>query len=253
MSCEKKQKIEVDKGDKDNDGNYFWSPGWISREMPSDWASLVRSELELKYVSFIETQVAQEYRAETCFPHPNDIFNALRMTPVDSVRVVIIGQDPYHGEGQAHGLAFSVAKPDVQTPPSLVNIFKELSTSSFKRVDGSNLSSWAKQGVLLLNTTLTVRKGQANSHEKLQWSRLTNALIRELSRTKSNIVFMLWGAHAKKLRESIVQPHNHLILEAAHPSPLSAHKGFLGCGHFTKANEYITRSSRGSRVPIQWV
>jgi uracil-DNA glycosylase len=184
--------------------------------------------------------------------YPTDVFRALRLTSPDDVKVVILGQDPYHGEDrgtpQAHGLAFSVA-PNVRTPPSLRNIFKEIATSlGHEPPRHGCLDTWAKQGVLLLNTVLTVERNSAASHAKRGWEKCTDTLIHELAMRHEHLVFMLWGAHAQAKR-ALLGGKSHYVLEAPHPSPLSAHRGFLGCGHFAKANEYLVQHGR---TPIDW-
>ena len=192
-------------------------------------------------------------RENTIFPPQEEIFNALIYTPFDQVRVVILGQDPYHGVGQAHGLSFSVLE-GVKKPPSLRNIFKEIADDIHGDPtnvrQNTNLTDWADQGVLLLNTYLTVMEGKAGSHRKLGWSKLTSHLIEEVSGVNKHIVFMLWGRPAQKNKRLIQQPEKHLILESVHPSPLSARKGFFGCKHFSKANDYLVAHGRSS---IQWV
>ncbi|MFM0419042.1 uracil-DNA glycosylase [Paraburkholderia aromaticivorans] len=184
--------------------------------------------------------------------YPADVFRALRLTSPDEVKVVILGQDPYHGEDrgtpQAHGLAFSVA-PNVRTPPSLRNIFKEIAASLGHETPRHGcLDTWAKQGVLLLNTVLTVERDSAASHAKRGWEKCTDTLIHELAMRHDGLVFMLWGAHAQAKR-ALLGGKSHYVLEAPHPSPLSAHRGFLGCGHFAKANEYLAQHGR---EPIDW-
>jgi uracil-DNA glycosylase len=184
--------------------------------------------------------------------YPADVFRALRLTSPDEVKVVILGQDPYHGEDrgtpQAHGLAFSVA-PDVRTPPSLRNIFKEIAASLGHETPRHGcLDTWAKQGVLLLNTVLTVERDSAASHAKRGWEKCTDTLIHELAMRHDGLVFMLWGAHAQAKR-ALLGGKSHYVLEAPHPSPLSAHRGFLGCGHFAKANDYLAQHGR---EPIDW-
>jgi uracil-DNA glycosylase len=184
--------------------------------------------------------------------YPADVFRALRLTSPDEVKVVILGQDPYHGEDrgtpQAHGLAFSVA-PNVRTPPSLRNIFKEISASlGYETPRHGCLDTWAKQGVLLLNTVLTVESGNAASHAKRGWEKCTDTLIHELAMRHDGLVFMLWGAHAQAKR-ALLGGKSHYVLEAPHPSPLSAHRGFLGCGHFVKANDHLVEHGR---EPIDW-
>lgn len=182
------------------------------------------------------------------YPPTADLFAALRLTPLEKVRVVILGQDPYHGQGQAHGLSFSV--PDgVKLPPSLRNIYKEIAASTGTPAPASgNLTRWAKQGVLLLNTVLTVRPDAAASHQNKGWEAVTDAAIRAVSDQAEHVVFLLWGSHAQK-KKALIDTKKHLVLEAPHPSPLSAHRGFLGCGHFVKANDYL--AAKGF-APVDW-
>ena len=192
-------------------------------------------------------------KKETIYPPVENIFSALNQTSFDKVKVVIMGQDPYHAPNQANGLAFSVNK-NVKVPPSLRNIFKELQSDIGCTIpDHGDLSSWAKQGVLLLNATLTVTAGKAGSHQKKGWEIFTDNIIKTLSQNKSHIVFMLWGAYARE-KESLISNKNHLILKAAHPSPLSANNGFFRCGHFSKANEFLKKNGMEEinwQLPIQ--
>ncbi|WP_036138168.1 uracil-DNA glycosylase [Luteibacter sp. 9135] len=182
------------------------------------------------------------------FPPGPEIFNAFAHTPFDRVRVVILGQDPYHGPGQAHGLSFSV-RPGVRVPPSLQNMFKEIEDSlGIPRPDHGCLTPWADQGVLLLNAVLTVEAGQAASHQGKGWEGFTDAAIDALNREREGLVFLLWGSHAQK-KGQLIDGKRHLILRSVHPSPLSAHRGFMGCGHFAKTNAYL--ASRGE-APIDW-
>ena len=178
-----------------------------------------------------------------------DIFNALKFTSYSDCKIVILGQDPYHGEGQAHGLSFSV-KPGIKTPPSLVNIYKELSSDikGFYIPNNGYLTKWAKQGVLLLNASLTVVAGNANSHSKIGWQIFTDNIIKILNEREDPVVFLLWGNNAKKKEKYITNP-KHLVLKAAHPSPLSAHNGFFGCRHFSKANEFLEKNGV---KPVDW-
>ena len=198
------------------------------------------------------SKVALLRQEQTIYPPQDEIFNALIHTPFDQVRAVILGQDPYHGAGQAHGLSFSVLE-GVKMPPSLRNIFKEIGDdihgdrSAVRQ--NTNLTDWADQGVLLLNSYLTVIEGKAGSHRKLGWSKLTSQIIEEVSGANRHIVFMLWGKPAQKNKTLIQQPENHLILESVHPSPLSAHRGFFGCKHFSQANAYLEAHGR---PPIRW-
>jgi len=182
------------------------------------------------------------------FPRGSEYFRALDLTPLDEVQVVILGQDPYHGNGQAHGLCFSV-RPGVRIPPSLVNIYKELETDlGIPPARHGFLESWAKQGVLLLNSVLTVEESQAASHQGKGWEKFTDAVIRKVNDECDGVVFMLWGSYAQK-KAAFVDTERHLVLKSVHPSPLSAHNGFLGCRHFSKANEYLAEQGR---EPIEW-
>jgi uracil-DNA glycosylase len=192
--------------------------------------------------------VDEKAAGKRIFPKGNEWFRALDLTPLNQVRVVILGQDPYHGEGQAHGLCFSV-RPGVRTPPSLVNIYKELKSDlGIEPARHGFLEHWSKQGVLLLNSVLTVEMGQAASHQRKGWEEFTDAIIRAVNAQPAPVVFLLWGAYAQK-RAAFVDSSRHLVLKAAHPSPLSAHNGFLGCRHFSKTNEYL--QSKGL-TPIDW-
>jgi uracil-DNA glycosylase len=202
------------------------------------------------YHNDLLAQVSARREAETIYPPEGRVLAALEMTPFDAVKVVIVGQDPYHGEGQADGLAFSVPAP-VKAPPSLRNIFKEVARDVYdgEMPDAStDLSRWARQGVLLLNASLTVRAGQAGSHRNLGWARLTDQIIAQLSDRHDHRVFMLWGNFAKA-KAALIDAAGHLILEAPHPSPLSAYRGFFGCGHFSKANDYLRAHGK---TPIIW-
>lgn len=198
----------------------------------------------LNLVSFVK----DEYSKEKIYPEGKDIFNAFWHCPLEKVKVVILGQDPYHGPGQAHGLSFSV-KPGIPFPPSLLNIFKELKSDlSLDLPPNGDLTRWADQGVFLLNATLTVRAHQAGSHQKKGWEEFTDGVIKTINDSRSNVVFLLWGAYAQKKSE-LIASSKHFILKAPHPSPLSAHRGFLGCKHFSKANEFLI--STGQK-PIDW-
>ena len=217
--------------------------------LEKSWQNQLAAQFDAPYFKTLTNFVRQEYQEFRCYPPGKDIFNALDSTPFERVRVVILGQDPYHGEGQAHGLSFSV--PDgVAHPPSLVNIFKELETDVDKPYPKSGvLSSWATQGVLLLNATLSVRAGQAGSHQNNGWEQFTDAIIASLSSQKTGIVFMLWGNYAKK-KGKYIDRSKHLVLEAGHPSPLSANRGlWFGNKHFSKENAYLMQ--QGS-IPINW-
>lgn len=203
----------------------------------NSWDNILKQDFESENYKQLRAFVAHEYRTHTVYPDMYDIFNALKYTAYENVRVVILGQDPYHGEGQAHGMCFSV-KPGVETPPSLVNIFKEIESDLGIRNTSPYLVKWAEQGVLLLNTVLTVRAGQANSHKGRGWEVLTDSIISKLNERQEPIVFMLWGANARA-KKSLITGKQHLILECPHPSPLSAYAGFFGCKHFSKCNAFL--------------
>lgn len=203
-----------------------------------------QSESFINLTSFVK----EEYSRENIFPEGKNIFNAFWHCPLDQIKIVILGQDPYHGPGQAHGLSFSV-KPGIPFPPSLLNIFKEIKNDLGKDLPSNgDLTRWADQGVFLLNATLTVRAHQAGSHQKKGWEEFTDEVIKKISEKKEHVVFLLWGAYAQKKAE-LIDASKHLILKAPHPSPLSAHRGFLGCGHFSKSNEYLI--SKGIN-PVEW-
>jgi uracil-DNA glycosylase len=213
------------------------------------WKEVLAGEKEQPYFKELLDFVAAERAAgKTIYPKNSEVFNALHHTPFEEVKVVIIGQDPYHGPNQAHGLCFSV-KPPTPPPPSLVNIFLELESDlGLKRPNHGCLESWARQGVLLLNAVLTVEEGKPGSHANRGWERFTDRVIRELNEKREHLVFLLWGAYAQK-KAGFVDRSRHLVLEAPHPSPLSAQRGFLGCRHFSKANQYLEGSGQG---PINW-
>lgn len=204
----------------------------------NNWDYLLKDEFEKPYYLNLRKFLVNEYKTQTIHPNMNDIFNALKLTDYKDVRVVILGQDPYHQPGQAHGLAFSV-KTGVKTPPSLQNIYKEIHAEyGFPISDNGDLTYWAQQGVMLLNTVLTVRDSQPNSHKGMGWEIFTDDIISMLNARPEPIVFMLWGANAKAKTKLITNPI-HLILTSAHPSPLSAYNGFFGNGHFKKANDFL--------------
>ena len=193
-------------------------------------------------------KVLEEYNTRKIFPPSDEIFNAFHLTPLSEVKVVILGQDPYHNDGQAHGLSFSV-KPEVDIPPSLGNIYQELQTDCGCKIPNNGyLVKWAKQGVLMLNTVLTVRAHEANSHRGIGWEQFTDAAIRAVNEQDRPIVYMLWGRPAQEKRKMITNP-NHLVLTAPHPSPLSAYRGFFGCRHFSQANDFLIS---GGLEPIDW-
>jgi len=214
----------------------------------NDWDELLKAETEKPYMEELRVFLRAEYREHTVYPPKSDMFNALRLCPYHTVQAVIIGQDPYHQPGQAMGMSFSV-REGVRVPPSLQNIYKEIeNTTGRKQPQSGDLTRWAVQGVLLLNAVLTVRRGEPGSHRGKGWEQFTSSIIRLLNDRERPIVFLLWGADAKRKQELITNPI-HTILTAAHPSPFSADKGFFGCDHFRKANEAILAAGG---VPIQW-
>lgn len=214
----------------------------------NEWDALLADEIRKDYYLRLREFLKQEYSTRRIYPPMEDIFNALRHTSYSDVRAVILGQDPYHGAGQAHGMCFSVRK-GTPSPPSLQNIFKEL--KSDLGIDPPNhgeLTAWADSGVLLLNTVLTVREGQANSHRSMGWEQFTDRIIELLNQRQQPIVFLLWGGNARSKARLITNPQ-HLILQCAHPSPLSAYNGFFGCRHFSKTNEFLVQHGM---QPINW-
>ncbi|WP_205729130.1 uracil-DNA glycosylase [Ferrimonas sediminicola] len=214
------------------------------------WQDIVERERQQPYFQEMGHRIAEIRQSGVeVYPPGGDVFNALNHTPFDRVKVVILGQDPYHGPGQAHGLSFSVPK-GVAIPPSLKNIYKELAQDipGFEHPGHGHLKRWAEQGVLLLNTVLTVERGKAHSHARFGWERFTDVLIEELNQHHPGVVFMLWGSHAQK-KGARLDGRRHLVLKAPHPSPLSAHRGFFGCGHFSQANQWLRQ--RG-QAPIEW-
>ena len=214
----------------------------------NDWDKILADEWEKPYYKALRQFLKSEYSTKRIYPDMHDIFNALRYTSFENTKVVIIGQDPYHGYGQAHGLCFSVKK-GVEPPPSLKNIFKELADDIGKPIPAhGELTDWAKQGVLLLNTVLTVREGNPNSHKGMGWENFTDRVISELNRKQTPVVFLLWGANAQRKAEIITNPLHHKLI-TVHPSPLSAYRGFFGCRHFSRANEFLAQ--HGVR-PIDW-
>ncbi len=214
----------------------------------NDWDKILADEWSKPYYVALRQFLKAEYQSQRIYPHMNDIFNALRYTSFEDTKVVIIGQDPYHGAGQAHGLCFSVQR-GTEPPPSLKNIYKELNCDIGMEIPShGELTSWARQGVLLLNTVLTVREASPNSHKDKGWEIFTDRVIEELDKKQTPIVFLLWGANARRKAEKIRNPiHKKLI--TVHPSPLSAYNGFFGCGHFSKANQILTESGQ---TPIDW-
>lgn len=214
----------------------------------NDWLEPLKPEFAKPYYKKLYFTVMEEYRSRQIFPPADDIFNAFALTPLHKVKVVILGQDPYHGDGQAHGLCFSV-KPDVEIPPSLVNIYKELQDDCGCRIPNHGyLTKWAEQGVLLLNTVLTVRAHQANSHRGIGWEEFTDAAIRILNEQDRPMVFILWGRPAQMKKSMLTNPR-HLILEAPHPSPLSAYRGFFGSRPFSRTNKFLQQNGV---EPIDW-
>ncbi len=218
-----------------------------------EWGALLKNEFAKEYFIALTEKVRHEYLSKTVFPHPKHIFRAFELCSPQNIRVVILGQDPYHTQGVADGLAFSTL-PKNPVPPSLQNIFKEIEAEYGTPIDKNpDLTRWAEQGVLLLNASLSVQSGLANSHADFGWHQFTDAVIKAISENTnppaSGIVFLLWGSFAGKKAE-LIDNSKHLILKAPHPSPLSAHRGFLGCGHFKKANEYLERNGRGK---IVWI
>lgn len=217
-------------------------------KIEDSWSAVLSEEFEKLYFKSLTDFVRSEYQSKTIYPEGKNIFNAFNHCPLEQVKVVILGQDPYHGPGQAHVLAFSV-KEGVPFPPSLSNIFKELQRDlDIPFPSNGNLERWADQGVFLLNATLTVQAHQAGSHQNKGWEEFTDAVIRNLAAERSKIVFMLWGAYARK-KAAVIPDGKHLKLYAPHPSPLSAHRGFIGCGHFSQANEYLKKHGID---PIVW-
>lgn len=214
----------------------------------NDWDKLLAPEFEQDYFVSLQVFLAEERANYTVFPPENDVFNALRYTAYQDVKVVLLGQDPYHGVGQAHGLAFSV-QPGVDAPPSLVNMFKELRSDLGVEFPNTGcLIPWAKQGVLLLNTALTVREGEANSHRGKGWEIFTDRIISLLNEREKPMVFLLWGRNAAE-KEFLITNVRHMVLKAPHPSPLSASRGFFGCKHFSKANAVLKACGE---EPIHW-
>lgn len=217
-------------------------------DLGNDWNEVLGDEFSKEYYTTLRNFLKEEYKTYTIYPPKEDIFNALKLTSYSDVKVVILGQDPYHGEGQAHGLAFSV-REGIPLPPSLKNMYKEIETETGERQpESGDLTRWAKQGVLLLNTALTVREGEANSHSGKGWEIFTDTVIEKLNEREKPVIFLLWGRNAKTKERLITNPV-HKVFTAAHPSPLSAHNGFFGCGHFTAVNRELILSGD---MPIIW-
>ena len=218
-------------------------------QLEESWLNRLQAQFDQPYMHELrEFLLTRKRHQAVIYPPGQLIFNALNSTPFEQVRVVILGQDPYHGPGQAHGLCFSVL-PGVRTPPSLANIYREIQSDlGIAKATHGNLQSWADQGVLLLNAVLTVESGQAGSHQRKGWETFTDAIVQSLNDGRDGLVFMLWGSYAQK-KGAVIDREKHLVLKAPHPSPLSAHRGFLGCKHFSQANDYLQQQQR---VPINW-
>ena len=223
----------------------------LDPQIEEGWKKALAEDFGAEYMKELKKKLAEELKSGVIiYPPPKQIFNAFNLTPFDKVKVVILGQDPYHGRGQAHGLSFSVPN-GVTPPPSLVNIFKEIESDLAvkpPKTKNGNLESWAKQGVLLLNAILTVRANSPASHRNLGWEKLTNAAIKALSDKREHIVFLLWGKFAQE-KEDLIDASKHLILKAPHPSPYSASSDFFGCKHFSKTNDYLLQTGQ---TPIRW-
>ena len=215
----------------------------------NEWDKVLDGEFDKEYYQKLRQFLKEEYTYHTIYPNMYDIFNALKYTSYSDVKVVILGQDPYHGPNQAHGLSFSVQK-GIMPPPSLVNIYKEIENEFGVQMPKTygNLTKWAKQGVLLLNTTLTVRAHNANSHKDAGWQIFTDNVIKKLNERVDPVVFLLWGSHSIK-KKALIDESRHLVLTSVHPSPLSAYRGFFGCGHFAATNNFLVKTGR---QPIDW-
>ena len=218
-------------------------------KLGNEWDKVLEGEFDKEYYQKLRQFLKEEYSFHTVYPDMYDIFNALKYTSYNDVKVVILGQDPYHGPGQAHGLSFSVQK-GIAPPPSLVNIYKEIENEFGVQMPKNygNLTYWAQQGVLLLNTTLTVRAHNANSHKDAGWQIFTDNVIKKLNERAEPVVFLLWGSHSIK-KKALIDQSKHLVLTSVHPSPLSAYRGFFGCGHFKAANDFLVQTGR---QPIDW-
>ncbi len=217
-------------------------------KIEQSWKKILSEEFEKEYFKNLVEFVKTEYQTQTIYPPGKHIFNAFEHCAFDQLKVVIIGQDPYHGKGQANGLCFSVSD-GIRKPPSLINIFKEIQDDLGTPIpESGNLERWAKQGILLLNATLTVRANQAGSHQKQGWETFTDAVIKNISDQKEGIVFILWGAHAQR-KGAVIKADKHCILKSAHPSPFSAYNGFFGNKHFSKTNQYLKKKGK---APIEW-
>lgn len=217
-------------------------------KIDAGWKQVLKNEFEQEYFKNLTYFVRGEYQTKTIYPPASKIFSAFDLCPFEQTKVVIIGQDPYHGPNQAHGLCFSVNK-GIKMPPSLVNIYKELKADlGIEIPPHGNLEHWARQGVLLINATLTVVAGNAGSHQGKGWERFTDAVIKASSNNLSNVVYLLWGAYAQK-KAQLIDSNRHLVLKSVHPSPLSAHRGFFGSKHFSQTNKYLEEKGR---MPIEW-
>lgn len=227
----------------------LWQLNWREAQLGEGWRRRLDPECERPYAHKLRRFLANETeRGKTLYPPSGQVFRSLELTPFERVKVVILGQDPYHGPDQAHGLSFSVRK-GVRIPPSLSNIYKELERDvGFTRPDHGDLTPWAEQGVLLLNAVMTVERGRAGAHQGKGWEEFTDAVIEHLNEDRENLVFMLWGGYAQK-KGRFIDRQRHCVLEAPHPSPLSAHRGWFGCGHFSKANVYLSGTGQ---TPIDW-
>jgi uracil-DNA glycosylase len=220
----------------------------VTPHIEESWKNALREEFQSGYFAALKQFLVEERSRYTIYPPGPKIFNAFDSTPLHKVKVVILGQDPYHGKGQAHGLCFSVPQ-GIKPPPSLVNIFKEIQADTVLPLPGhGNLEAWTKQGVMLLNATLTVRAASAGSHQNKGWEQFTDQVIRIISGQRNHVVFLLWGRYAQA-KETLIDQNKHLVLKAAHPSPFSAHNGFFGCRHFSKTNTFL--ESKGLE-PVDW-
>ncbi len=222
----------------------------LNPQLEDGWKKALAEEFGAEYIKELKKKLVEEMKAGiVLYPPAKQIFNAFNLTPFDKVKVVILGQDPYHGKGQAHGLSFSVSD-GINLPPSLANIFKEIESDLSVKISktNGNLENWANQGILLLNAILTVRANSPASHRNIGWEKLTNATIKALSDKKEHLVFLLWGKLAQE-KENLIDTKKHLVLKAPHPSPFSANSGFFGCKHFSKTNEYLTKTGQ---TPIDW-
>jgi uracil-DNA glycosylase len=220
----------------------------INPDIHSSWKTILSDQFDALYFAELKNFLLAEKQKYLIYPPGKLIFNAFDKTPFDEVKVVILGQDPYHGPGQAHGLCFSVPS-DIKPPPSLVNILKEINAELNIPIPAhGNLESWARQGVLLLNATLTVRTNEAGSHQGKGWEKFTDSVIQAISTKKEGVVFLLWGKYAQA-KEALIDSGKHLVLKSAHPSPLSAYAGFMGCGHFLATNEYLRKNGK---IEIDW-